>query len=105
MRGGGEKGTRDERPLFEALYVVSVEGGVPEDDTIPPRSSVEAYERANRRSQPRVIWRCVIVVAAAAAAVFVVVVVVVVVVGNRDTAGESTCLKHVQVTVILTLFC
>ena len=102
MRGGGEKGTRDERPLFEALYVVSVEGGVPEDDTIPPRSSVEAYERANRRSQPRVIWRCVIVVAAAAA---VVVVVVVVVAGNRDTAGEGTCLKHVQATVILTLCC
>lgn len=61
-RGGGGQGTRDERPLFEALYVVSVEGGVPEDDTIPPRSSVEAYERANRRSQPRVIWRCVVIV-------------------------------------------
>lgn len=58
--GGGEV-ARDDRPLFDALYVVSVEAEATERGKNAgfPSSSVEAYKRANRRCDPRVVWRCV----------------------------------------------
>lgn len=55
--------SRDDVPLFEALYVVSVEkGSVDEVGGVSgggasPRSSVEAFQRANQQSPPRVVWR------------------------------------------------
>ncbi|CAN0428945.1 unnamed protein product [Ascophyllum nodosum] len=63
-KGVDHPGTRDDLPLFEALYVVSVEGGAPAGEggmeAQPPSSSAEAYQRTNRPSAPRVIWRCVL---------------------------------------------
>ena len=63
-KGVDHPGTRDDLPLFEALYVVSVEGGAPAGEggmeAQPPSSSAEAYQRANRPSAPKIIWRCVL---------------------------------------------
>lgn len=54
----------DTRPLFDAVYVVSVqagrgggEGGREGHEQVFPSSSVEAYELASARCAPRVIWR------------------------------------------------
>lgn len=52
----------DNRPLFEAVYVVSVQakdggGGGGYEQQLFPASSVEAYALGNARCDPRVIWR------------------------------------------------
>lgn len=51
----------DELPLFDALFVASVEAEAGDwgQQTAFPASSVEAYKRATRRCDPRVTWRYV----------------------------------------------
>ncbi|CAM9834663.1 unnamed protein product, partial [Ectocarpus fasciculatus] len=56
------EGTLHEHPLFEALFVVSVEEdaskrGGEGGGAAAPCSSVEAYQRASRQCPPRVVWR------------------------------------------------
>lgn len=59
--GGGafSEGIRDDLPLFDAVYVVSMEmgGGEGGQERIFPSSSEEAFKLASQRCPPRVTWR------------------------------------------------